>query len=648
METDRQPGELSPGPASGSPGAFAPSARGIAPALLAFLAASFILFGGGLTGYFVIDDLALIHTGASLARTDPAVLLLPDIGIYWRPVVKVSMALDALVWGYEPFGYHLTSVVLHGLCCLLVFLLAGRLARSRAAAWTAGGLFALHPIHYYTVGWISARYDLMCTLFTLGALLAFLAYRSRRRRRWAIAFLVLQGLALFSKEMAFTLPVLAAVVSLADGDGAWRRRLRADGPLLAASFGLLGIVLAARVVLMGGIGGPGGLAGDSLWLLRGAGNALAYLLYHLPRLLFYPSVGAEGAGPVPMWVFTVGGLAAFVLLVAAWRKGAERLRTLAPFGLLLISCLPFAPFIMIPRSLEASYVFYLPSAFFAAGAGWVLFGRSARGALRVVRYGALLLLFLVYPPLLASNNAAFGRAADLSRALHDAVVRAVGPSPGAGRVFLWNLPQKAHGVYFFFDEPGLLFLREYDVSEVALVNLNQNHLARRPDAVPLAREPGTVRLLTRDVSVPVEDGIVIRDLSAQLADRIDRIRRAEDGPEPLVRELDAGGRLEAPALWRYAVLEVAEWEPAAGEVGGSAACELAWSGTDLRGSPIEGRLVFPRSQQCRRILVGADPRWLLADSLETLSVEAAGGRARAVVFRGAGDETPISVSPTDP
>ena len=108
---------------------------------------------------------------------------------------------------------------LHLANCALVALLAYRCTMTGArnptlsirplrptiAAFGAMMAYALHPALIESVAWISGRFDLMVTMFSLLAL--FLSTRADRKpSTFAIATLVL--LALLSKEMAITLPIL--------------------------------------------------------------------------------------------------------------------------------------------------------------------------------------------------------------------------------------------------------------------------------------------------------------------------------------------------------------------------------------------------------------------------------------------------------
>src|SRR5215470_16739174 len=74
---------------------------------------------------------------------------------HYIPVTWLTFALDYLVWGLNPVGYHLTSALLHAVNALLVYRLAAALLTAadretgtwwdiRAGAITAALVFALH------------------------------------------------------------------------------------------------------------------------------------------------------------------------------------------------------------------------------------------------------------------------------------------------------------------------------------------------------------------------------------------------------------------------------------------------------------------------------------------------------------------------
>jgi tetratricopeptide (TPR) repeat protein len=168
---------------------------------------------------------------------------------FFRPVVSLSYALDYAVWSLKPFGFHLTNLLLHFLCSLLVYVLARDATGDRLASTMAAALFAAHPVHVESVAWISGRTDLWCALFMLAA---FLLERRRADgdRGMRVAAMGLFALALLSKEMAATFPILVAIDRLTR-DGAWRARLRQAAVASAPYFAVFALYLGARHAVLG-------------------------------------------------------------------------------------------------------------------------------------------------------------------------------------------------------------------------------------------------------------------------------------------------------------------------------------------------------------------------------------------------------------
>ena len=124
----------------------------------------------------------------------------------WHPITWLSHALDWQVYGSNPFGHHLTSVLFHALNVLLLFFL---LARATGATWRSflvAMLFAVHPMNVESVAWVAERKNVLSTLFFLLALCAYGLYAVKPGVKRYIAIVVFFVLALASKPMAITLP----------------------------------------------------------------------------------------------------------------------------------------------------------------------------------------------------------------------------------------------------------------------------------------------------------------------------------------------------------------------------------------------------------------------------------------------------------
>ena len=104
-----------------------------------------------------------------------------DCAANWHPLTWLSHMLDVQLFGLNPGGHHLTSLLLHTANTLLLFFL---LKQMTGALWRSGfvaALFALHPLHVESVAWVSERKDVLSTFFFLLALLAY-----ARHAAWSV------------------------------------------------------------------------------------------------------------------------------------------------------------------------------------------------------------------------------------------------------------------------------------------------------------------------------------------------------------------------------------------------------------------------------------------------------------------------------
>jgi dolichyl-phosphate-mannose--protein O-mannosyl transferase len=113
------------------------------------------------------------------------------------------------MFGMNPAGHHFTSALLNALAAGLLFLVLRKLGASQWLA-AAGSLFwALHPLRVESFAWIAERKDVLCGLFFIAAVLAYLRCAEHPSRRRYAAWNIAAALALMSKPTAVCLaPVL--------------------------------------------------------------------------------------------------------------------------------------------------------------------------------------------------------------------------------------------------------------------------------------------------------------------------------------------------------------------------------------------------------------------------------------------------------
>jgi tetratricopeptide (TPR) repeat protein len=125
---------------------------------------------------------------------------------FWHPLTWLSHMLDVELFGLNPAGHHLSSVVLHLGAALAAFFslraLTGALWRSALVA----ALFAVHPLHVESVAWVSERKDVLCGLFWFLGLGAYARYVRRPGALRYGAVLAAFAAALMAKSMAITFP----------------------------------------------------------------------------------------------------------------------------------------------------------------------------------------------------------------------------------------------------------------------------------------------------------------------------------------------------------------------------------------------------------------------------------------------------------
>ncbi|MBW1744400.1 MAG: tetratricopeptide repeat protein, partial [Deltaproteobacteria bacterium] len=115
---------------------------------------------------------------------------------HWHPVTWLSHMTDCQFFGVNPGPHHLSSVFIHILNTLLLFLI----------------LFAIHPAHVESVAWVADRKDILSTLFWMLAMWAYLRYVDRPRFRRYLLVVVAFVLGLMAKPMVVTLPLVLLVM----------------------------------------------------------------------------------------------------------------------------------------------------------------------------------------------------------------------------------------------------------------------------------------------------------------------------------------------------------------------------------------------------------------------------------------------------
>ncbi|MCF6155740.1 MAG: tetratricopeptide repeat protein [Candidatus Brocadia sp.] len=199
--------------------------------LLIFI--SVLLYINSLSNTFVYDDVYIITENhfikslGNLPKLFQKEYLLLSGELSYRPIVTLSYFIDYAIWQLNPLGYHLTNIILHTINVFLFYYLIKSISKKHIISILATLLFLSHPLLTETVNAVCYREDILASIFFLLAFIFFMkisipfqgernSLQQTNTRFILYYFLSCASycLALFSKEMAITLPILFILYDL--------------------------------------------------------------------------------------------------------------------------------------------------------------------------------------------------------------------------------------------------------------------------------------------------------------------------------------------------------------------------------------------------------------------------------------------------
>jgi tetratricopeptide (TPR) repeat protein len=182
-------------------------------------------------------------------------------GTFYRPIFLIWFRLQYLVFGLNPWGWHLCTVLCHLVVTLLVYYTAARLLGDRLAALFATVIFGLHPTHAEAVAWVSGVNEPLSAMFLLASYLCYLKKRSEpaRARTYLAASLGLYTLACLTKETAVILLLIIFACEVLWSERitpsrwrTWVRRSRDAFVVVAPCLALFALYMVARITSLHG------------------------------------------------------------------------------------------------------------------------------------------------------------------------------------------------------------------------------------------------------------------------------------------------------------------------------------------------------------------------------------------------------------
>ena len=363
--------------------------------LIIFLIVVVVFRGATQNGFVDWDDNAFVSKNLFIRSFSPENIWEMFANFHtgnWHPITWLSHALDYRPFGLNPAGHHLTGIIFHGFNAVWIYFIFLRLGSMGEPRWQGGRalhfgalfaalLYACHPLRVESVVWASERKDLLSAFFMFPAVLTYLSFIRakdfRLRMRWRSCTIVFFALALMSKPMVVTFPVILLILDffplkrLVDLKSFFRLIWeKLPFFLLSLVFGLI-TILTQKV--SGAVVPLGNLSLDARLL-----NAVRASMFYIEKTLWpYPLVSLY---PYPKGLslgnpFILANVLAFLALLwwclLMWRKGKPV--WLASWMYYIVTVLPVIGVIQVGGQGAADRYTYLPtlSFYFLLGLGVV-------------------------------------------------------------------------------------------------------------------------------------------------------------------------------------------------------------------------------------------------------------------------------------
>src|SRR3989344_1258472 len=119
--------------------------------VIILILAGFLTYANSLNNEFLFDDQGFILDNFNIKNFDiPKIFTTNTVagsGIvsdYYRPLTSITFAIDYKFWGQNPFGFHLTNLILHILTGLILFLFLKKIKISELVSFFITLIFLVH------------------------------------------------------------------------------------------------------------------------------------------------------------------------------------------------------------------------------------------------------------------------------------------------------------------------------------------------------------------------------------------------------------------------------------------------------------------------------------------------------------------------
>jgi tetratricopeptide (TPR) repeat protein len=130
----------------------------------------------------------------------------------YAPISMIGFAIDWLIFKGNAGGHHAISLLFHVINGVLVYYLINLILKDKLKALLCALIFCFHPLQVETVAWVSAKNNLVYSLFFLLGLISYSKFILEGIRKYYIYALVFFILSVLSKPSAICFPVVLVLI----------------------------------------------------------------------------------------------------------------------------------------------------------------------------------------------------------------------------------------------------------------------------------------------------------------------------------------------------------------------------------------------------------------------------------------------------
>jgi len=205
-------------------------------------------------GFVSLDDNLLIYQNPVVTKFNFTniwrALTSYDPELY-VPLTIFTYQFEYLLFGPNPFIFHLTNLILHVGSVILVFLIVLELSSKKfeyvdafLSSLICTLIFAVHPINVEAVAWAAARKDILSSFLFFASVLFYIKYLSNERKYLIVWSGIFFLLALASKISVILLPFVLILIDIF-----YRRKIGSKMIIEKIPFIALSIVFGVIAVL---------------------------------------------------------------------------------------------------------------------------------------------------------------------------------------------------------------------------------------------------------------------------------------------------------------------------------------------------------------------------------------------------------------